>query len=141
MVQAQGNEYTIIARLILCLGTDFKFGYRILKHFRPLNWLESKWLPLFFSSLLAFMQQPWLFGLKSIRHGRIDPCYNLIRCDHLGPTSRLMYAGVIWFLFLIKPLHGIGMCFGEDQRANHKDWEDLCMQLRSQRMCTFNNHN
>ena len=62
MVQAQGNEYIIIARLILGLRIDFKFGYKILKHFRPLNWLESKWLPLFFSSLLAFMQQPRLFG-------------------------------------------------------------------------------
>ena len=70
-----------------------------------------------------------------------------------------MYAGVIRLLYFIGSLYLIGVWFSENQWTNiitthvykiffnyftlnsQHDWEDLCIQLRNQQTCTFDNNN
>ena len=74
--------------------------------------------------------------------------------------------GFKWRVFLIGPMHLIGMLFNEAQRAKHRKdtctkeigpplqistnystfnsdhhWDDLCIQSRNQQTCTSNNYN
>ena len=76
-------------------------------------------------------------------------CTSELNSTHLLETIQGM-AGVILLLFLIKPLHLIGVWFNEQNHEgtclkdiglsllnSEHNWEDLCIQLRNQQTCKF----